>query len=488
MRLSELVKNSDVNLGQNFSDIDIRGLTADSRKIQPGFLFAALPGSAADGRAFIADAIARGATAVLAPDGTAIESKSTAVVTAGNPRQALARFSAAFYGQQPAKIAAVTGTNGKTSVAAFTQQLWTALGDKAAALGTLGLIADGEAPTASLTTPDPVQLHETLSALKKKGFEHVVMEASSHGLHQYRLDGVQLCAAGFTNLTRDHLDYHKSFSAYKAAKLRLFSDLLPRGATAVVPADGRDIMDELSAIAKERQLNLVTYGSEAGDIHCASLEPHDKGSALTLSVFGQLYTIDFPLPGLFQVLNALCALGLVVGSGAEASAAAPKLAGLQGVPGRLEYAGSTNAGAPIYIDYAHTPDALETVLSAMRPHVEKRLAVVFGCGGDRDKGKRPLMGGIAARLADGVYVTDDNPRTEDPGDIRGEITAGCPGANEYDDRAVAIKAAIHDLREGDCLIVAGKGHETGQIFGTERIPFNDADVVRKALSELGGDR
>ncbi len=468
-------------------DMDITGLTADSRAVQPGFLFAALPGTKADGRIYLDEAIKRGATAVLAPPGTdlaggRINAKGAPVrlITDSNPRRRFALMAARFFGVQPETIAAVTGTNGKTSVAHFTQQLWALLGLKSGYLGTLGTFGPGVKIDGSLTTPDPAKLHGLLAEMANQGVTHLAMEASSHGLHQFRVDGVKIAVAGFTNMTRDHLDYHGSMSAYLAAKLRLFSDVLVDGGTAVLNADSSEYFAFESA-SKLRGHRVLSYGKAGRDLHIANVAIEGDAQILDLVVLAKAIRVRLPLAGTFQVSNALCALGIVIASGADPVKAAAALEHLHGVPGRLERAGIKD-GAPIYIDYAHTPDALETVLNALRPHATGKLTVVFGCGGDRDKGKRRLMGEIANRVADVVYVTDDNPRTEDAATIRGEVMQGCPTATEIADRTAAMRTAIGKLVKGDVLLVAGKGHETGQIIGTTVLPFNDADVVRSILA------
>jgi UDP-N-acetylmuramoyl-L-alanyl-D-glutamate--2,6-diaminopimelate ligase len=453
----------------------IAGLTADSRKVAPGWLFAALPGSKADGRAFIAQALAQGAAAVLAPQGTEIDTGDAVLVTVANPRRVFALAASAFYGSQPKVMAAVTGTNGKTSTANFARQIWARLGHASAALGTLGVIAAGWPNAGSLTTPDPADLHAMLAELAEFGITHACMEASSHGLAQYRLDGVALQAAAFTNLTRDHLDYHATMEEYAAAKLRLFSEVLPEGGAAVINADC-DIAGRIVALARERGQRVISFGRNGTEIRLIDARPTPDGQALALEVLGRRVDIVLPLAGTFQVANALTALGLVIGCGADPVAATAALEQLDGVPGRLQMVAPS-----IYVDYAHTPDALETVLNALKPHVAGKLVVVFGCGGDRDPGKRPQMGAIAARLADLAIVTDDNPRSEDPAAIRAAILAAAPGALEIGDRAAAIRHAVSGLAEGDVLVVAGKGHESGQIVKGVVLPFDDTEECRKAV-------
>ena len=463
---------------------DIGALTADSRTVRPGALYAALPGSLHDGRDFIGAAVAAGAAAVLAPEDTPADAvpAGVALITDTNPRQRLALMAAAFYGAQPATIAAITGTNGKTSVATFLRQIWLHLGLRGASMGTLGVSAGDPALDAgpSLTTADPVALHATLAELAGAGIGHLAMEASSHGLDQYRLDGVKLAAGALTNISRDHLDYHGRMHDYRRAKLRLFEEMLPEGATAVACYEAPD-QERVAAIAVRRRQNFMTYGIEAGDICCPKASITGTGWRLTLSVAGRTIDTEFPLPGRFQLLNALCSLALAIGCGADAEAAAAALPGLQPVPGRMEVAARLENGAAAIVDYAHTPDALRTVLKALRPFATGRLSAVFGCGGDRDAGKRPVMGEIAARFADEVIVTDDNPRGEDAAEIRRQVMTGCPGAREIADRAEAIRTAVAALGEGDILVVAGKGHETGQIVGDRTLPFSDHETVRAAV-------
>ncbi len=461
------------------SDLDIAGVTADSRAVVPGDLFAALPGTKVDGRVFIGDAVRRGAVAVLAPVGTDWPAgvPRRPVIADPEPRRALAQIAAVLAGPQPQTVVAITGTNGKTSSAEFTRQLWASAGNTAASLGTLGVIAPGFPPGPGLTTPDPVTLAETLAGLRRVGISHAAMEASSHGLDQFRLDGVHLAAAAFTNLTRDHLDYHGDMGAYRKAKLRLFQDLLPAGRPAVVHADMDPVtLAAIQLIAAERKLDLLTVGEAGETLRLVSARPLPDGQALTIEAQGHRRTVILPLPGRFQADNALIAAALTQALGL--ADALDRLSGLTGVRGRMELAARLPNGAAAYVDYAHTPDALERVLMALRPHTAGRLHVVFGAGGDRDRGKRPLMGEAAARLADVRIVTDDNPRSEDPAVIRSEILAACPHALDIGDRAKAIETALNGLAPGDVLVVAGKGHEQGQTIGTTVHPFDDASVIR----------
>ncbi len=463
-------------------DPQIAGLTADSRAVRPGDLFAALPGSKADGRQFIADAVAKGAAAVLAPIGTRLAADKTAavLVTDANPRRRFAQMAARFYGRQPRFLAAVTGTNGKTSVTNFARQIWTRLGHPAASLGTIGLVAPHRVDKGSLTTPDPVSLHRILAELAEAGVTHAAFEASSHGLEQYRLDGVAISAAAFTNLSRDHLDYHGSMEAYWRAKQRLFAEVLPTSGAAVINADTAE-GDGLAELCRRRGQRVLSFGSRGQDIRIKATRPTAHGQDLELVVAGRAYQLHLPLAGAFQASNAACALGLALAAGGPPDAAVDALQHLEGVPGRLQQVADKPGGGAIFVDYAHTPDALDTVLRALRPHATGRLIVVFGCGGDRDPGKRPLMGHIAIGLADAVIVTDDNPRSEDPAAIRAQILAACPGAREIGDRRQAIRTAIDELASGDLLLLAGKGHETGQIVHDRILPFDDGEEARRAI-------
>jgi UDP-N-acetylmuramoyl-L-alanyl-D-glutamate--2,6-diaminopimelate ligase len=491
LRLIELMDgNADsapAGLTPAMGDLHILGLTADSRAVGPGYLFAALPGERADGRDFIGQAVERGAIAVLGPPGTAEASPEPGIVTIedDNPRRRLALMAARFHARQPKTIAGITGTNGKTSVATFARQIWSRLGRRAASLGTLGISAPGYEKPASLTTPDPVALHADLAELAARGVEHLALEASSHGLEQYRLDGVAITAAAFTNMSRDHLDYHGSMQAYLKAKLRLFSELMAPGGAAVLNADS-EAFEPFREAARAGGHRIIDYGLKAGEIRLERLRPHGHGIDLTFSAFGTRYQCALDLIGGFQAMNALAAFGLVTACGEDASEAAAALEILKGASGRMEQAGVSHAGAAIYVDYAHTPDALRTVLEAVRPHTGKNLCVVFGCGGDRDAGKRPMMGEVVHRLADRAIVTDDNPRGEDAGAIRRAVLKGCPEAREIGDRAQAIAAAIEELEAGDLLIIAGKGHEPGQIVGGQTLPFDDREVAREILRQTGG--
>jgi UDP-N-acetylmuramoyl-L-alanyl-D-glutamate--2,6-diaminopimelate ligase len=481
LKITELIAPTQVPLG--FADSDILGLTSDSRVVQPGFLFAALPGTRQDGRQFAVDAISRGAVAILTENAEALtlspeQRNRIAILADANPRRKLALMAARFHRRQPRELAAVTGTNGKTSVVHFTREIWRALGHPAASLGTLGLVTPVERRPGALTTPDPMELHRDLAGLARDGIEHVAIEASSHGLQQFRLDGLTIAAAGFTNLTRDHLDYHGDMARYRAAKERLFTELLAPGGVAVLNRDSGEFA-RLKSLCGDGGHLVIAYGADpAADLRLVAREPQAGSQAVVLEILGRRDELVLPLAGEFQAMNALAALGLVIATGGAPEAATAALTGLSGVPGRMQFVAEHQGGA-IVVDYAHTPDALAAVLTSLRPHARGRLVVVFGCGGDRDPGKRPMMGQIATRLADRVYVTDDNPRTEPPAKIRRAILEAAPNAAEIGDRREAIATAIAGLALGDVLVIAGKGHETGQIVDAKTYPFDDAVVARE---------
>jgi UDP-N-acetylmuramoyl-L-alanyl-D-glutamate--2,6-diaminopimelate ligase len=462
---------------------DVTGLAVDSRAVKPGDLFFALAGLKTDGARFIEAAIASGAVAVAGDHPPPGERRVPFVMTP-NPRRALALAAARFFPRQPATIAAVTGTSGKTSVAAFTRQIWRRLGHAAASIGTIGLVSPKRTVYGSLTTPDPIALHRQLDEIARDGVTHLAFEASSHGLDQYRLDGVRISAGGFTNLSRDHMDYHPDVAHYLAAKLRLFRDLVAADGAAVISAD-HDCSQEVIDAARAKNLLLITVGSQgdgAGEgIRVVAADIDGFAQRLELQHRGRHYSIRLPLVGEFQVENALVAAGLAIGTGSEPDQVFSALEHLEGAKGRLERVGERN-GAPIFVDYAHKPDALAKALQALRPYAKRKLVVVFGAGGDRDAGKRPLMGAIAAANADHVIVTDDNPRSENPDLIRTAILSAAKGASEIGDRAEAIRTAIAGLQAGDALLIAGKGHETGQIVGDRVLPFSDHDAVASALA------
>ena len=470
------------------ADPDITGVTADSRAVRPGFLFAALPGSVGDGRAFIPQALAAGAAAVLAPQDT--PDPGGVLVRACDARRLYALAARRLQPAEPATVVAVTGTNGKTSVATFCRQIFARLGRRAASMGTLGVQIEDDAATQAitapgLTTPDAAEVARLAAELAHRGVSHLALEASSHGLDQRRLDGLTIRAAGFTNLSQDHLDYHGDMAAYRASKLRLFEALVGRGGTAVLNADAGDF-PAFAAAAVVHGLGVMSVGETGHAVHLAERRPEPHGQRLIGEVLGRAFDVRLPLAGSFQASNALVAAGLCIAAGEPPEAVMVCLESLAGAPGRLQRIGSGPKGGEAYVDYAHTPDGLHTVLEALRPHVRRRLIVVFGAGGDRDRAKRPLMGRAAAELADICVVTDDNPRSEDPAAIRAAVLQGCPRALEVGDRRAAIRAAVEQLGEGDVLVVAGKGHEQGQTIAGVVHPFDDAAEVRSALQAAHG--
>jgi len=470
-------------------DPEITGVTADSRKVKPSFLFAALPGTKVDGRAFAAKAVEAGAAAVLS--GEDLPGLSVPLIATPDPRRAYALAAATFWGAQPQTCVAVTGTNGKTSVANFCRQMFAHAGRASASMGTLGLTVsrpggpNEQLTPAGLTTPDAADVAELLAKIAGLGVTHFAMEASSHGIDQRRLDGVKLKAAGFLNLTQDHLDYHGTMGAYRAAKLRLFETLLPRGGTAVLNADS-DAYAAFAAAAVCAGQTVISVGEAGQGIRLLERSLLPEGQRLRLDVHGLACAARLPLAGGFQASNALVAMGLCMAAGLSVDEALAGLERLEGAAGRLQRVGTGPRGGEAYVDYAHTPDGLETVLSALRPHVRGKLVVVFGAGGDRDRGKRPIMGEIAQRLADVAIVTDDNPRSEDPAAIRAEVLAGARGIKEIGDRREAIRAAAAMLGEGDILVVAGKGHEQGQKVGEVVHPFDDVAETAQALELVHG--
>jgi UDP-N-acetylmuramoyl-L-alanyl-D-glutamate--2,6-diaminopimelate ligase len=470
---------------ERFGALAVEGISADSRTVKPGFLFAAVPGTKADGLAFLPQARAAGAAAVMAERAPMVPlPENVALIEVDNVRRALALVAARFHPRQPAVIAAVTGTSGKTSVAAFTRQIWSRLGHQAASIGTIGVVTDAGVTYGSLTTPDPVELHRLVDNLAGSGISHLAIEASSHGLDQHRLDGLRITVAGFTNLSRDHLDYHRDLNAYLKAKLILFDRLLGDDGVAVIDVD-HEFAAEVVAAVDRRRLRVINVGRAGRDIHLLDCCIDGFSQQLTVAYEGMTYRLRLPLVGAFQVENALVAAGQAIGAGDAPAAVFAALEGLVGAKGRLELVGRHH-GAPIFVDYAHKPDALSKALDALRPYAKGRLMVVFGAGGDRDPGKRRLMGEIAAAQADRVIVTDDNPRSEEPAAIRAAILAGAPGAVEIGDRSLAIRRAIAELRGGDVLLIAGKGHETGQILRHTSVPFSDHEAIASALAAQGG--
>jgi len=482
MKLREIAP-ADSEFEARHADIEIRGVTADSRTIKRGDLFVAVAGGKADGLRFVDAAIAAGAAAVAAERRPATPPPNeVGFLRVANPRRAIASIAAKFFPRQPSIVAAVTGTSGKTSVVSFVRQIWTTNGRCAASIGTVGIVSPRGESYGALTTPDPIALHRSLDALAADGVTHLAIEASSHGLDQYRLDGLRITAAGFTNITRDHLDYHPTFEAYFAAKLRLFRDLLPNGAGAVINVD-HDRSQDVIAAAAARRLAIVTIGRNGTGIRLIEAARDGFSQILQIEHGGKHYRVRLPLVGEFQAENALMAAGLAIATGDRPDSVFAALERLEGAKGRLERVGE-NRGAQVFVDYAHKPDALAKALEALRPYAAGRLVVIFGAGGDRDRGKRPLMGAVAVAKADRVIVTDDNPRSEDAASIRAAILAAAPGAIEIGDRREAIRRAVAELHAGDILLIAGKGHETGQIIGDRIMPFSDHEAVAAALKEL----
>ena len=472
-------------------DPALSGITADSRAVRAGMLFAALPGTATHGAKFIPVALEQGAVAILTDAEGAklavdvLADSEVALVVAEDPRAALACAAALWFGAQPEVMVAVTGTNGKTSVATFTRQIWAALGHEAINIGTTGIEGAWSAPS-SHTTPDAITLQKLLAAAAQGGVSHAAMEASSHGLDQRRLDGVRLVAGGFTNLTQDHLDYHGTMAAYFDAKAQLFTRLLPEDGVAVVNLDGA-MGTEVAELALARGLRVLTVGKGQGaDLQIAATRPDATGQEVRYLWQGRAFQTRLALIGAFQAENVAVAAGLAIAAGDAPEAVLAVLPRLTGVRGRMQLAATRRNGAAVYVDYAHTPDAIETALKALRPHVMGRIIVVFGAGGDRDRTKRPLMGEAARKFADVLYVTDDNPRTEDPASIRAAIMAACPDANEVGDRAEAILRGVDALQPGDALLIAGKGHESGQVIGTDIYPFDDVEQASVAVAALDG--
>ena len=463
------------------SDVLVSGLTCDSREVKPNYIFAALPGTVTDGRKYIEGAIEKGAGAILSTSGLDLP---IPYLASDNPRLAYAKMAAKFYAGQPKTLVAMTGTNGKSSTVEFLRQIWAFAGKQAACFGTLGVQAPKGYRPLTHTTPDAVALHQTLSGLKAEGVTHAAMEASSHGLDQYRLDGVKITAAGFSNLTQDHFDYHADAEEYFQAKARLFTELTPKDAPVVINVND-EYGQRLVKICGDRGQDVMQVGWSGQDIRIDEVMPRASSQIVDLVVQGKRDKIELPLAGEFQTLNAIAALGLAMVTGVNADKALEALGHLKGVAGRMERAGQTKEGAPIFVDFAHTEDGLDKLLRSVRPHTMGKIIVAFGCGGDRDPDKRPKMGRVAAKLADDVIVTDDNPRTEDAASIRKAVLKGCPNATEIGDRAKAIRAGIKKLSANDCLVIAGKGHEQGQIVGTKTIPFSDVKQVGAALKELG---
>ncbi|MGB7270270.1 MAG: UDP-N-acetylmuramoyl-L-alanyl-D-glutamate--2,6-diaminopimelate ligase [Albidovulum sp.] len=476
---------------QSGRDAWITGIAVDSRVVRAGYLFAALPGTNLHGGAFIQYALRMKAAAILTDRAGAAMARAelagsdAALIIAEDPRQALACAAALWFGRQPEVLVAVTGTNGKTSVATFTRQIWAEMGLEACNIGTTGVEGAFTAPSGH-TTPEPITLHRLLSDMAAAGVSHAAMEASSHGLEQRRLDGVTLKAAAFTNLTQDHLDYHAGFEEYFAAKAGLFTRVLPDEGTAVINFDDAHGA-QIAAIARDRGQAIIGVGkAAAADLRILGQRFDASGQDLRFSWKGTAHMARLSLIGGFQAANVLAACGLAIGAGADADAVFATLPRLTTVRGRMQLAAVRANGATAFVDYAHTPDAVATALRALRPHVIGRIIVVLGAGGDRDRGKRPLMGQAAAENADVVFVTDDNPRSEDPAVIRAAVLAACPDATEIGDRAEAILRGVDALGPGDALLIAGKGHETGQTVGDAVYPFDDVEQASVAVAALDG--
>ena len=476
MKLTALLPASARQPG--LDDIEVTGLTLDSRKVESGWVFAALPGVTVHGKAFAAKAAAAGAVAIICDE--PIQDVTVPVLIAEDAPALFAEMASRFYPEQPDNIVAITGTNGKSSTVEFVRQIWTAAGLDGASLGTLGVARGNSSEVTGYTTPDAAALHKSLDALARDGVTHLAMEASSHGLKQRRMEAVRVTLAAFTNLTQDHLDYHPDFEDYFASKARLFLNFMAPGAPAVINIDS-EWGERMAEMARERGLSVTTIGWRGSDLQICEITPRAASQDVIFRWKGEEIRLDIPLVGEFQILNALGAAAITLTGGVAKDVVLDTLGKLTGVPGRLEKVGETREGAPVLVDYAHTPDGLDKLLRAARPHTRGRVMVVFGCGGDRDPDKRAKMGVIARKLADQVIVTDDNPRSEDPALIRGAVMSGCPDAIEIADRRDAIHHGVSLLREGDCLLVAGKGHETGQTIAGVVHPFDDRDVSRDAL-------
>jgi UDP-N-acetylmuramoyl-L-alanyl-D-glutamate--2,6-diaminopimelate ligase len=461
------------------SDSEVTGFALDHRKVAPGSVFGAFRGAVFNGEDFIDQAVDRGAVAVVARPEVPVD--RVPLLADAEPRRLFAELAAKFYAPFPETAVAVTGTNGKTSTVEMTRQMWRMSGHRSASIGTLGVTTSDDQVSTGLTTPDIVTFLNNMAGLKRMGISHVAYEASSHGLDQHRAEGVALAAAAFTNFSRDHLDYHVTMEAYFAAKMRLFDELLPPGRPAVIWTDDPK-SDEVVDRARKRGHEVLTVGRRGETIRLVEQSPTALGQKLLLAHGGKQHRLALPLIGAYQAANVLTAAGLVLATGGKWDATFAAMERVAPVRGRLERAVISRGGVPVYIDYAHTPDAIEAAIAALRPHVQGRLITVFGAGGDRDQGKRPEMGRVATALSDVVIVTDDNPRSEDPARIRADVMAGASGATEVAGRREAIAEAIRIARDGDIVLVAGKGHETGQIIGDKVLPFDDALVARECAA------
>lgn len=475
MLLSALIGDA---AGQN-DDARVTGFAIDHRKVAQGTIFGAFQGAKFNGEEYIADAISAGAVAIVAVPTAIVD--GAVHIASDNPRKCFAEIAARFFAPFPKHVAAVTGTNGKTSTAELSRQLWRMLGHNAASIGTLGVTTASDQVRTGLTTPDIVTFLSNMAGLAREGVSHVMFEASSHGLDQYRIAGVPVGVVAFTNLSRDHLDYHGDMDSYFAAKMRLFDEIASDAATAVIWADDA-WSNKVVAHAKARDLNLITVGEQGNGIRLISRKPTQLGQDLEIEVQGEAFKVKLPLIGAYQAANSLTACGVAIASGERAEDVIACLARLQTVRGRLERAAIARSGAPIYVDYAHTPDGLDAAIKALRPHASGRLIVLLGAGGDRDTGKRPLMGSVAHELADVAIVTDDNPRSEDPSAIRAAICAAAPNALNIADRREAIATAIRMAAADDIVMIAGKGHEQGQTIGDRTFPFDDVEVARECIA------
>jgi UDP-N-acetylmuramoyl-L-alanyl-D-glutamate--2,6-diaminopimelate ligase len=471
MKLRTLLAREDV------PDLEIALLAIDSRRVGKATLFAAFPGSKVDGSSFVTDAIAQGAVAIIAPQTAVVEGAYH--IVSDNPRALMAEVAARFYGTRPAQLFAITGTNGKTSSVDMIRQILTRLQVKAASIGTLGIMCGDTRQDFGLTTPDVLTFHSTLAQLAVRGVTALAFEASSHALDQHRISGIQVQVGGFSNLTRDHIDYHGSMEAYFAAKTRII-DLIAPGGVLVINMDDAHAA-QIGQLALQRQLKVISIGYAGADLKIANRQTLLQAQHLKLVIDGKTYDVILPLVGAFQADNAVMAAAMVIAAGYSAPSVVEALSHLQPVLGRLELAATTQIGAAVYVDYAHTPDGLRAALEALRPHTQKQLHVLIGCGGDRDRGKRPLMAAVAGALADQVIITDDNPRSEDAATIRAEVHSGFPKARVIGDRRAAIAYAVSHAASGDIILIAGKGHEEGQIVGSNILPFNDSKVVRSLV-------
>ncbi len=475
MKLGQLVSG----LESAVAEQNVTGFAIDHRKIAPGTVFGAFQGAAFNGEDFIDEAVAAGAIAIVAR--TEARVSGAVHIADAAPRRAFANLAAKFFRPFPQIIAAVTGTNGKTSTAELTRQLWRMAGHNAASIGTLGITTASDQSKTGLTTPDIVTFLSNMSGLAREGISHAIFEASSHGLSQYRSEGVPVSVAAFTNLSRDHLDYHGSMEDYFEAKMRLFDEVVDENGTAVIWADD-EWSDQVIARVKKREMRLITVGEKGKGIELLSRQPTQLGQTLELRIQGDVHKVKLPLIGAYQASNVLVAAGIVMASGGDIENLLGHIARLQPVRGRLERAVITKSGAPVYVDYAHTPDGLKAAIAALRPHTKGKLITVFGAGGDRDKGKRPEMGAIAVADSDIAIVTDDNPRSEDPALIRADVLAGAPGAHDIGDRRYAIAFAIEHAEPDDIVLIAGKGHEQGQIIMGRVLPFDDVEVARECAA------